>query len=385
MAASETQNFTRRILHIVENLDRGAVENWLVRMLKHARRHGVDVDCAFYCTESQPGAGDEEARALGARVIHSPVPLGEKLAFVRALRAELRRGNYDVLHSHHDFVSAVYLLAAHGLPIKKRLVHVHDADESVLTPSPLKQSVLRPALRHMCLAMADRIVGNSNHTLDTFLFGRPRREGKDIVHYYGVDPAPFEKAKGDRLAFRRELDLAEDSRILLFAGRIVPEKNPVFAVDVLAEMRRFNANVVGVFVGSGSLDEAVRRHAAELGLSTAFRHLGWRDDIPEIMCCCDWFILPHPEQPMEGFGLAIVEAQLAGLRLLLSQGISDDPLLSTAVFRRLPLSVGPKVWAEAAIDLSRGPTPSRTAALAKLKESPMDMDRALKGLLQLSA
>jgi glycosyltransferase involved in cell wall biosynthesis len=141
--------------------------------------------------------------------------------------------------------------------------------------------------------------------------------------------------------------------------------------------------VAGVFVGTGSLDEAVRRRASELELGAAFRHLGWRDDVPEIMTCCDWFILPHPEHPVEGFGLAIVEAQLAGLRMLLSRGILDDPLLPTASFRRLPLADGPTAWAQAAIDLLREPVPSRSAAICALKESPMDMERALIDLLKL--
>lgn len=384
MGSSDARDCTRRILHIVEHLDRGAVENWLVRMLKHARRQGVNVDWTFYCSVGRLGAREEEALALGARVIYSPVPLGEKLAFVRALRAELEQGKYDVLHCHDDLASAVHLLAALSLPMKK-LVHVHNADESVLTPNPIKQLVLRPLLRRICLVLATRIVGISHHTLDTFLAGRSRREGRDVVHYYGIDPTPFENAEGNRPAFRRNLGIAEDARILLFAGRMVPEKNPLFAVDVLAEMNRIDPTVVGVFVGSGPLDEAVRQRAAELGLGNAFRHLGWRDDIPEIMCCCDWFVLPHPEHPLEGFGLAIVEAQLAGLPMLLSQGIADDPLLPTASFRRLALSAGPKAWADAAADLLRSPAPSRTAALAALRESPMDMNRALDGLIRLHA
>ena len=351
-------------------------------MLGQARKQEVEVDWTLYCTLAQPGTLDDKARALGARVVHSPVPIVKKLEFVRALRAELRRGEYDVLHCHHDLVSAVYLLAALGLPIHRRIVHVHNADEQVLTPSRWKQSLYREPMRQVCFRMADRIVGISNHTLDTFLAGRRRTE-RDFVHYYGVDCTPFEKAKADRSGFRQGLGLAENARILLFAGRMVPEKNPAFAVDVLAEIHRLNPAAVGVFVGAGSLDKAVCQRAAELELSTAFRHLGWRDDVPEIMCCSDWFILPHPEHPMEGFGLAVVEAQLAGLRMLLSRGILDEPLLPTASFRRLPLSDVPKVWAMAAIELLREPPPSRGAATAALKESPMDMDRALENLLKL--
>ena len=231
--------------------------------------------------------------------------------------------------------------------------------------------------------MADCIVGNSYHSLDSLIAGRDRRTGVDLVHYLSVDSTRFETAVGDRLKFRRELGLADNSRILLFAGRMVPEKNPVFAVDVLAEMYRLDSATVGVFVGAGSLEEAARRRCAELGVENAVRFLGWRDDVPEIMCCSDWFILPHPEDPVEGFGLAVVEAQLAGLRMLLSRGILDDPLLPTASFRRLALPDGPKAWAKVAMELLEQPAPSRTAALAALRESPMDTDRALSSLLKL--
>lgn len=374
-----------KVLHIVENLNRGAVENWLVRMLAHASAKRIDVDWIFYCTLGQPEILDEKVHALGARVVHSPVQIGKKAAFIRALRAELRRGEYDVLHCHHDLVSALYLLAALGLPIRKRLVHVHNADETVPTPSRVKRRLLREPMRRVCLALADRIVGNSSHTLDTFLAGRPRRPGRDIVHYYGLDPTPFENALADRTGFRRQLGLPDDSLILLFAGRMVPEKNPAFAVDVLVELRRVEPRATAVFAGAGLQEQAVLNRAREHGLDDAVRLLGWRSDIPEIMCCCDWFILPHPEQRMEGFGLAVLEAQLAGLRMLLSNAIADDPLLPTAIFRRFALSAGAKAWAEAAADLWRRPAPSRTAALIALRDSPMDMDRALDGLVRLYA
>ncbi len=377
------QEKSHRCLHIVENLGRGAVESWLVRMLRHARAKGVNVDWTFYCALGQPGAMDDEARKFGARVIYSPVPIGRKSDFLRALRAELRCGRYDVLHCHHDLVSAFYLLAAVGMPILRRIVHVHNADESIPTPSPLKQRLYREPMRRICLAMADGIVGISNHTLDTFLAGRPRRPGRDLVHYYGVDARPFQSAPANRDGFRRELDLPEDALILLFAGRVVPEKNPLFALDVLIELRRLDERAVAVFAGSGSLERAVLERARQHGVEHAVRLLGWRSDLPVIMSCSDCFILPHPDRPMEGFGLAVVEAQLAGLRMLLSQGIADDPLLPTANYRRLALSAGPNAWAEAAVELLRGPAPSRAGALAALAGSPMDMNRALDGLIRL--
>jgi glycosyltransferase involved in cell wall biosynthesis len=372
-----------KVLHIIENLERGAVENWLMRMLVHARKREIEVDWTFYCILEQPGAMDEKARALGARVIHSPVPIVRKAEFVRALRMELRRGEYDVLHCHHDIVSAIYLLAASGMRIRRRIVHVHNADEAVPTPSRLKQRFYREPMRRVCLFMADRIVGISNHTLDTFLAGQARRPERDHVHYYGLDPTPFENVAADRAEFRRRWDLPEDALVLLFGGRLVPEKNPVFAVDVLANLRCIEPRAVSVFAGAGSQEPDILVRARELGVENSVRLLGWRNDMPEIMSCSDWFILPHPEHPMEGFGLAVVEAQLAGLRMLLSRGIPDDPLLLTATFRRLALSDESKVWAKAAMELLNGPAPSRADALAALRISPMDMDIALSHLCSL--
>lgn len=374
-----------RVLHIIESLDYGAVEGWLVRMLQHARKTGVNVEWTFYCVLGRSGSMDSKVRALGARVIHSPVPPKRKLAFIRALRSKLRSEKYDALHCHHDLMSAVYLLAAIGLPIHRRIVHVHNADENLPTPGRIKQKVLRPLMRLVCLELADRIVGISNHTLDMFLAGHVRRSGRDVVHYYGVDSTPFMNMAADRKQFRRHLGLSHDALILLFAGRVVPEKNPVFTIDVLADLHRLEPRVVCVFAGKGPLESAVLGRARELGVQDSLRMLGWRDDLPEIMSCSDWFILPHPEHPKEGFGLAVVEAQLAGMRMILSNGVADDPLLPTANFKRLSFTGGPQAWAKAAMELLQSPNSLSKDVLAALKESPMDMDYALNALLGLYA
>jgi glycosyltransferase involved in cell wall biosynthesis len=353
-------------------------------MLRHGARRGAALDWTFYCVVGEKGQLEPEANALGAKIVYSPSPLRDKIYFMRALRRKLRQGQYDLMHCHHDLVSAVYLLASVGLPIR-RIVQIHNADEGVPAENPLKVSALRPLLRGICLAMADKVVGISNHTLDTFLAGRKRRPGRDLVHYYGVDVSTFKNADRDRFEFRCELGFADDCRILLFAGRMVPEKNPLFALDVFAELRRLDPKAAAVFVGAGSLHNAIGQRAKELGVEAAFRHLGWRDDVAAIMGCCDWFILPRPEHPMEGFGLAVVEAQLAGLRMLLSEGIPNDSLLPTACYRRLRIAAGARAWATAAMELMGEESPSRIAAMTALGASPMDMDRAFTELVSLHA
>ena len=245
-----------RCLHVVESLDRGAVENWLVRMLRHARSTNTAVDWTFYCIIPQEGALDSAVRELGARVVHSPVPISQTLAFTRALRSELLAGRYSVLHAHHDLINAVYLVASMGTGVRK-IAHIHNADEALPTGSRLKKLAYREPMRRVCLSLADRIVGISQHTLDTFLAGRSRLQNRDFVHYYGVDPSPYLETQTEA-GFRAANDIDAEAEVVLFAGRMVPEKNPVFAADVLGELTRIRKNVIGVFAGDGSEQAAAR-------------------------------------------------------------------------------------------------------------------------------
>ena len=373
----------QKVLHCVERMHTNAIETWLARMFRHLRSQGRDVDWYFHTNIAEPGLLEEVYPECKGRIIRNPHALSSWSEFFGALYRHCRAEKYDAVHVHADVMAAPYVVAACLAGVPRVIVHIHNADEEIPVSGSLKKSVIRSLFRRVSMVLAHRVVGISNHTLDTFLAGRRRRPGKDLVHYYGIDPAPFLSREVDALGFRRGLDLPHDAKILLFAGRMVQEKNPLFAIDVLAQMRKMDASVVGVFVGAGALDGAVCRRANELNLNQAFRHLGWRNDLPDIMLCCDWFILPRPEAPLEGFGIAVVEAQLAGLKLLLSLGIPSDPLLPGAAFRRLPLAVGPGAWADAAMDMIQQPVKSRDAIMSALAKSPMDMHFSSNDLLNL--
>jgi glycosyltransferase involved in cell wall biosynthesis len=376
------------VIHIVESLDVGAVEGWLLRMLKAGNSFGADLDWTFYSVLQRPGRFDEAARAMGARVINSPVALDAKYRFVRALRRELERGEYDVLHCHHDVVSAVYLVAATGLPISRRIVHVHNADLHMPTGSPKKSAFLREPMRRMCLLLADRIVGISNYTLDTFLSNHARKAGRDVVLYYGIDTAPYHEPPSRREAVRASLGLPDDASILLFAGRMVDYKNPLFLVDVLNEIAEEEPGAYAVFAGAGPLEEKVRSRAQWLGVEDRVCVLGWRDDTVSLMRGADLFVFPRVEETTddlgkEGLGLVVVESQAAGLPSLLSRGIPDDAIVDTVLCKTLPLADGPKAWGVAAREILAAPRPDRAAALAAVERSEFALEAGFRNLVAL--
>src|SRR6267142_4295386 len=172
------------LLHIVENFNNQAVESWLLRVLRAAREDYSHFHWTFFCALESEGRFDNVARALGANLIHSQHEIGDKRRFLLGLREVMKRGRYDILHCHHDIMSAAYLLASAGLPFRKRIVQLHNTATGLPTQSKIKLGLARGPMRQICLRMADQIVGISRDALES-LVGPGARDSKrrSVVHY----------------------------------------------------------------------------------------------------------------------------------------------------------------------------------------------------------
>ncbi|MBA3831434.1 MAG: glycosyltransferase [Chthoniobacterales bacterium] len=364
------------------------MEGWLLRMLKAAHSFGRELDWTFYTTLSRPGRFDDEARGLGATVINTPFELGARLKFFQHLRQTLRSGDYDVLHCHHDIVSAVYLLASAGLPIPRKIVHTHNGDLHVPTDSKLKAAMLREPLRRLCLRLADRIVGISHYTLETFLRGAAPRAPRDLVLYYGIDTSPYHEPPPTSAPLLGSLGLPLDARILLFVSRLVSYKNPLYVVDIIAELASAQPAVCAIFVGAGPLAEEIQTHAQSRGVENRVRVLGWRDDTVAIMQLSDLLVFPRtetdePDAGREGLGLVVVEAQAAALPALLSYGIPGDAIVISDLCDVLPLKAGAKEWALRALEILARPRKDVSIALRLIEESRFSLHAGFQALMQL--
>jgi glycosyltransferase involved in cell wall biosynthesis len=375
--------FTLKVIRIVENLHRGAVESWLVRMFERCSRLRPELKWTFYCALGEPGRWDEKVTRLGGEIIYSPVPFGRTRRFVAELRKVLRAGRFDILHAHHDLLSGFYLLAAAGLPIGLRIVHVHNTDEALPTPSRIKQMLLKEPLRWINRHFADKVVGIADHTLRTFCHGRHPRAGRDEVLYYGCDLSAFQGRPVDRQAFRARLGLAEDARLVLFLGRVVAIKNPLFALDVFRELAAKDPRAVFLVAGDGPLRGEVERRARDCGIEARVRVMGWCDTPAEVMGSCDLFLFPRSEHNVEGFGLAVLEAQAAGLPVLVSNGVSREVALPPGRFEQLPLAAGAAAWADRSGALLAESRPAGERCLAWLRDSAFSVENGARNLLSL--
>ena len=121
------------------------------------------------------------------------------------------------------------------------------------------------------------------------------------VLYHGIDldqyVAPLTTAEA-----KTRLGLPANARTVGVVASLIPRKGHRFLLEAL---RNMSEPIHALFAGEGELDEELRGHVREMGLSERVHFLGFRRDVPEIVCAMDAFVLPSLK---EGLSIAVMEA-----------------------------------------------------------------------------
>jgi glycosyltransferase involved in cell wall biosynthesis len=332
-----------RILHALGSLDPGGVETWLLGVLKHIDRGEFQFD---FCTFGpRAGLRAREAEMLGAKVLRCPI--GSNVwSFSRRFRRILREGHYDIVHSHvHLFSGAILRWAyAEGVPV--RIAHSHNSRDDKAARR------LRRAYRTLMTACIDRYATHglaASGLAAVELFGENWQERNELsVLYYGIDLGVFDRPI-IREQVRNEIGIPADATVVGHVGRFVPQKNHEFLLDIASEIVTLGPDVRFLLVGDGPLRPKIEAKAKAMGLETKILFAGTRTDVPGLMRgCMDLFVFPSL---YEGFGLAVLEAQAAGLRCLVSDAVPDEVGVLPESVEFLPASGGAALWARRAIAL----------------------------------
>lgn len=370
-----------RIFHIVENLDKGAVETWLVNTFICSRFTKPEWEWTFYCILGKAGQMDQQVLNAGGNIIYAPVTISQKIPFLTHLRHSLKAKSYDILHVHHDYLSGFYLLAALGLNIPKKILHIHNNDRALPVGNRYLHGALLWPFHWLSLKMTDVAVGISKNTLYEYLHSAwilPRKKTK--VLYYGVE---FDKQLSPYISIKTELAIPPYSKIILFVGRMNRFKNPLFVLEILKEINLSRSDIYALFIGQGELEPVLKGKVDEYNLAEKVRILGWRSDIKSIMQQADIFIFPRLEFPKEGLGLVVIEAQAAGLPSLVTNGIVPDAIIIRELVSVLNLD-DTKVWTAKTIQvLESGKPYSSEEARQLMNQSHFELHHATTELIGL--
>lgn len=152
----------------------------------------------------------------------------------------------------------------------------------------------------------------SSEYLRLWMVGRGAEPGRVAVCTTNVDVALWVPDAGVRAQVRAEFGIGVDCPVILFAGRLVPQKRPRFMVEVLRALRRSGGVFVALVAGDGEDAGLLRRFVWWHGLSGCVRFLGAvpHERLRALMAASDVLLLPSE---YEGIALTLYEALASGV------------------------------------------------------------------------
>jgi glycosyltransferase involved in cell wall biosynthesis len=334
-----------RVLHIVGGLNIGGVETWLAEGLPAIDRNLYQFDFLVYGDGAQ--FFQDKLEANGARVWQCPPPRNLP-AYVRSFLRILRANHYDAMDAHTYCSSGLALALAAWAQVPVRIFHSHTAQDE--SRSGIMRAVYFIFSRWLIQRYATRGAAVSQEAARP-LFPKDWRDHPTrwFLAPVGIDLSPFEVIE-DRAAVLRELSLPANARVIVHVGRFAAVKNHAFLLAIADEMARLDPNVFFLLVGDGELRAETEQRVNHRGLGRQFRFAGLRCDVPRLLQACDAFVFPSI---YEGFPMAYIEAQAAGLPCVISTAIASAADVVESGTRRLSLDSPPRKWALTLLDAMR--------------------------------
>ncbi|HVO42920.1 MAG TPA: glycosyltransferase [Aggregatilineales bacterium] len=360
---------TRRILEVFGAMNRGGAETWLMHVVRHIDRQQFQIDFLVHTT--QPAAYDDELHALGSKVIPCMHPSRPRTYAHNLRRILQEHGPYDVVHSHVHHFSGYILRLAYQAGVPARIAHSH-RDSSMLQAKARLPRRLYVALMQRWIHHYATCGLAASQKAAAALFGRDwERDPRYRLLYCGIDLEPFRQPV-DRAQVRAELGIPPEAFVVGNVARFNEEKNHQFFVDIAAEITKRAPCPYFLLVGDGALRPTIEARVAELGLKDRFVFAGLRPDIPCLMKgAMDVFLLPSL---FEGLPLVGLEAQAAGLPMVLSDTIAEELTVVRDLARQVSLQQPASVWAETVLGMHENVGINvRSEALSILEGTPFNI------------
>lgn len=141
----------------------------------------------------------------------------------------------------------------------------------------------------------------------------------------GVNTEIFSPRPDDRAETRDSLGIAPSRRLLLYVGRLAPEKNTatLFAAFELLAKRRANEFEL-IVIGSGPQWKQLKRLQAEIGNVQWLQYCTDSLELAKIYRAADLFVHPGVQ---ETFGLVAIESQASGTPVVGIRGSRMDKVI----------------------------------------------------------
>lgn len=304
------------------------ITSWMVQTFAAMDTAGFDFTTIAF--EGAPEDLIQRVRDLGFRVFVVPSRKTSTRAYTKAYRELIASGRFDIVHiSCNSAIAAFELHEARKVGVPMRIAHSHNT-----------------TCQHK---KADRILRPIFYRELTDRYACGRDAGRWLFGELPFTVIPNGKELGDwayspmlRDDARLELGISDGQIVIGHVGRFNKQKNHAKLLKSFAELRNRSRCYRLVLVGDGALLEQTKALASALGISDSVSFLGRRSDVPRLLNAMDCMVLPSL---YEGFPNVVLEWQLSGLPVVMSDTITNDVAI-TPLVSQVSLDVTDAGWAD---------------------------------------
>ena len=344
-----TTRKVRRVFFVLDSLNIGGTETQAVEL---ARR----LDPAHYritlaCLRARgPLAERLRGSAVELLEFHPRGGMNSPGGIYQLLRmaAFLRREKFDIVHAHDLWANLLGVPAAWMARVPVILSSQRDLSHLEFYQTGNKKWLRRvQKLSHAVLA-------NAGSIRDGLIAEEGFPPQKVRVIYNGVDMERFARAPHDRTLL---LPGIGNGKLVVLVGNMHTDvKGHPTLIAAAAEVVREFPDTRFLFVGDGAGRKDFEAQVAALGIQSNILFLGRRNDVPEVLACCDIAVLPSKA---EGLPNAVLEYLAAGLPAIASNVGGNAEVIQDGVSGLLVPPGDSGALAQALLNVLRDPDLAR--------------------------
>ena len=307
-----------RIVHLIGGGDIGGAKTHILYLLKELSRH---VEVKLICL--RPGVNADEARALGIDV--TVVKSGNIFADIRKVTDLIRKGGYDIVHSHGAKANMFSLAARRKVGIPT-VTTVH-SDYRLDYMHSLTRRLTIGLVNSVALRFMKNYIAVSNNFKE-MLLSRKFKQSDIYVLYNGMDfSVPTVHYSRKKLIEKYHLNIGDEDVIVGIAARLYPVKSIDTIVRAARLVKDSSSKVKFLIGGDGEDRKQLEALTASLDLTDTVFFPGWLEDPNELMSSIDISVLTSISESfsysiLEGarFKKATISSNVGGIPDLIKNG-----------------------------------------------------------------
>jgi glycosyltransferase involved in cell wall biosynthesis len=287
-----------RILHIVDSLNVGGMENGIINITKNLDKNRFKT---YIACMSEIGVLAQRLSDQDAELIDLRLKEGICLNNILKIRKLVIKNNIDVVFSH-NFAAGINTIIATLLTKNVKVIH---GEHGRIKLEKFKRRLI---ISKYMVKFVSKILYVSqdlaNYCEEELHFPKLKRE----VIINGVDSKRFSPEKLDE-KIRHNLGIAENDFVIGMVGRFFPLKNHQLLIKILPNLLKISPNIKILFIGDGSERLKMEKLSSELNIDKHILFIGNQVDIEYYYPLMNVHVLPSIG---EGTSNVILEAMSSG-------------------------------------------------------------------------